>query len=87
MEPKNTVTIHCKNNDCDSVNEEIYSLIVQLQNVVHTIMKFYQERNTKELETFCKKNSCMIHFILNMNDEKPNLEIKKRFEFVVRPYI
>ena len=44
----------------DSVNEEIYSLIIQLQNVVHTIMKFYQERNTKELETFCK-NSCMIH--------------------------
>ena len=77
MEPKNTVTIHSKNNDCDSVNEEIYSLIVQLQNVVHTIMKFYQERNTKELETFCKKNSCMIHCILNMNDEKPNLEIKK----------
>ena len=87
MEPKITVMIHYKKNDCDSVNEEIYSLIVQLQNVVRTIMNFYQERNTKELETFCKKNSCMIHFILNMNDEKLNLEIKKRFEFVVRPYI
>jgi hypothetical protein len=87
MEPKTAIIMNRENIDCDSVDEEIYSLITHLQKVVHTIMKFHREQKTEELKSFCKKHNSMINFILKINNGTSNVERKKGFEIAVRPYI
>lgn len=87
MEPTNSVVMHYEKNHCDSVDDEINSIIIHLQTLVSTIMKFHQEQKTEELKSFCKKNNYMINFILKMDNNSSNLERKNGFENAVRPYI
>lgn len=87
MESKNEIVMNYVKNHCDSVDDEINSIIIHLQTLVCTIMKFHQEQKTEELKSFCKKNNYMINFILKMEHGSLNMERKNGFEIAVRPYI
>jgi len=79
--------MQCEKTDCDSVDEEVKSIIIHLQKIVYTIMEFHREQKTEELKSFCKKNNNMINFILKMKYDSSNMERKKGFEIAVHPYI
>lgn len=71
---------------CDSVDDEIDSIIVETRRVMNQINKLYKENNTEELKRYCLKNTTIIHFILNCNTSQHQKE-KLAFQQLVSSYM
>ena len=48
---------------CDSVNDELMSLVVEMQKVFKNIVEMNQEDDKTNIEQYCQKNKKMIHQI------------------------
>lgn len=71
---------------CDSVDDEITSMIEYLKYIVYMIHNLSLKNDKKELELFCKKNESMIQFLCKSSNDS-NVEKKIGFEKIVEKYI
>lgn len=70
---------------CDSVDDEIISLVTEMQTVFRNIVQMNQETDKTNVEQYCKKNKRMIQYILQYaQQEGPK---QQEFRNMVSPYI
>lgn len=74
-------------NMCDSVDDEIHSIIQETRFVVQQINKLYQEEKTEELKRYCVQKASIIQFILNCNTSEHQKQKQAAFQQLVSSYM
>ena len=59
---------------CDSVNDELMSLVVEMQKVFKNIVEMNQEDDKTNIEQYCQKNKKMIQCILQYVESSQHTE-------------
>ena len=71
---------------CDSVDDEIDSIIVETRRVMNQINKLYKENKNEELKRYCLEHSAIIQFILKCDTPQHKKE-KLAFHQLVSSYM
>jgi hypothetical protein len=71
---------------CDSVDDEIDSIILETRCVMQQINQLYIEKKTEELKSYCVEKASIIQFILNCNSDEHQKE-KQAFQQLVSSYM
>ena len=70
---------------CDSVDDEIISLVKEMQTVFRNIVIMNQETDKTNVEQYCKKNKKMIQYILQYAQQEGSKQ--QEFRNMVSQYI
>ena len=80
----NTMNTHM----CDSVQDEISSMITQMQTVIRDILRLSQDPDKTKLENYCKCNKRIIQMIIQLGNANETQTAKKEeFASMVQQYI
>ncbi len=71
---------------CDSVDDEIDSIIAETRRVMNQINKLYQEKDTEGLKRYCLEHTAIIRFILNCDTPQHEKE-QRAFHQLVSSYM
>ena len=76
---------------CDSVNDELMSLVVEMQKVFKNIVEMNQQDDKTNIEQYCQKNKKMIQCILQYVELSQPIEKDgpkhDYFRTIVTPFI
>ena len=80
----NTMNTHM----CDSVQDEMSSMIMQMQTVFRDIVMLSQDPDKTKLESYCKCNKRIIQMIIQLgNTNEKQTAKKEEFVSMVHHYI
>ena len=71
---------------CDSVDDEIHSIILETRGVMQQINELYIGKKTEELKRYCLEKASIIQFILKCKSEEHQKE-KQAFQQLVSSYM
>uniref|UniRef100_A0A6C0KIN1 Uncharacterized protein n=1 Tax=viral metagenome TaxID=1070528 RepID=A0A6C0KIN1_9ZZZZ len=76
---------------CDSVNDELMSLVVEMQKVFKNIVEMNQQDDKTNIEQYCQKNKKMIQCILQYVESSQHTQKDgpkhDDFRTIVTPFI